>query len=85
MVLYCSLEFAEGSISNAEITTGTSFSFSVTNFLGNAEVFLVVLYCSLEFAEGSISNAEITIGPSFSFPVTDLLGSCGTLLLVEIR
>ena len=69
-------------INIAEITTGTSFQFPVTDFLGNAQAFLVVLYCSLKFPEGMINTAEIKIGISFQFPVTDFLGNAQAFLVV---
>ena len=82
MVLFCSLEFAEGIIRTAEIAIGTSFSFPVTDFLENAQAFLAALYCPLEFTEGFISNAEKVIGYCFTFSVTGFLINAKKLLEV---
>ena len=43
VVLYCSLEVAQISISIAEIAIGTSFSGPVAEVLGNPKIFLVLL------------------------------------------
>ena len=82
MVLFYSLEVAEGFISIADIARGASFSCPVVNVLGNAEVFLVVLYCSSEVAKVFISIDEIAIGTSFSGPFDDVLGNAKVFLVV---
>ena len=52
-----------------------SFFFSVTDFLGNAQVFLVALHCSPEFIKPVISSAENGVGFTFQCPVTIFLGN----------
>ena len=52
-----------------------SFSSSVTDFIGNAEVFLVALHCSFELIKFEISSAENGIGFAFHCPVTIFLGN----------
>ena len=78
----CSLEFIKAAISKAELGKGFALTCPVTNFLGNAEVLIVVLYCSLEFSEGFISIAEIGIATSFFYPVTNFLGNADVRVVV---
>ena len=54
---------------------GISFSFSVTDFLGNAQLFLVALHYSLEFFKAEINTAETVIAYPFPFPVTNFVGN----------
>ena len=61
---------------------GTSFCHPVTDFLGNAQVFLVTLYCFLPVVEFSKTTSEAAIGSSLSKPVTDFLGIAQALLVV---
>ena len=52
-----------------------SFLFSVTDFLGNAQVFLVALHCLWEFMKAVTNSAESGIGFAFRCPVTNFLGN----------
>ena len=69
------MEFVKAVIISAEMEIGCALPFPVTNFLGNAEVFIGVLYCSLEFFKAVISSAEMEIGYALPFPVTNFLGN----------
>ena len=67
------MKLVEGEIRHAEVAIGKSFLFSFADFLGNAQVSLLIHYCLLKVFEGVFNSAQIAIGNSFSGSVTDVL------------